>query len=107
MVIIATQDNKNMKIFTTGRTDIESYFSLSGIRSTKKLNHTPFIVFTEKEDQVDVEIIDNIEELLSFPAKTKVMAQWKGEWSSDFFQFTVGDLSRYLATHEKAPWHII
>ncbi len=88
-----------MKVITSGRTDLEEYFKLSGIREHKKLTHTPFLVFAISADTVEVRIVENAKKLLDFADETKVMAQWSGQWKSDYFQFKVGDLRRYVAEH--------
>lgn len=45
---------------------------------------------------IEVKIIDNKEALLELEDKTPVMGQWSGQWRSDFFQFTVGDLRKFI-----------
>lgn len=77
---------------TAGRRDIDAFFSESGVLFAGKLPHTPFLAFVEKDNDVQVEIVDKVEELLQKPDETKVMAQWRGDWRSDFFQFTVGEI---------------
>jgi hypothetical protein len=84
------------KVILTGRTDLEDYFSKSGVFTLKKLNHTPFLVFIESEGTVKVQIVFSAKELITYPPETPVMGQWQGEWNSDFFQFTVGDYLRFL-----------
>ncbi len=91
------------KIITAGRTDLKDFFEQSGNFSGGKLLHTPFLVFLEEEDTVRVKIVDNAEELLSFPDETPVMGQWQGNFRSDFFQFTVGDYRPY-AEEKRKKW---
>ena len=86
------------KILLDGRTDVEDYFRLSGVFDSERLNHTPLLVFVASEDTVKVHIVDKPTELLSFDDATPVMGQWRGEWRSDFFQFTVGQYRRYVET---------
>ena len=83
------------KIITTGRTDTNDLFKLSGILKYKKLDHTPFIIFTTVNDKVEVKLAYNKKELLEFPDNTKVMVQWQGQWKSDYFTFTVKDVRDY------------
>jgi hypothetical protein len=83
-------------ITTTGRKDVDSFFSKSGVLNYKN-PHTPFILFVEKNNDVEVEIVDKASDLLAYPDNYKIMSQWKGEWKSDFFQYTVGDVRKYLA----------
>ncbi len=85
-----------MRVVTNGRTDLDDYFRLSGIREHKKLPHTPFLVFVVVENIVEIQIVDSASKLLEFPDGTQVMAQWRGQWKSDFFKFTVGDLREYI-----------
>lgn len=80
-----------MKIITTGRDDLKDYWKLSGALTRQKLPHTPFLVFLEEDDKVEVRVVDNITDLLTYPDETKVMNQWTGTWRSDFFKFTVGE----------------
>lgn len=89
------------------RKDNERYFKLSGIRETKQLSHTPFMIFRELEDVV-VELCHNAKALLeNYPDETKVLAQWKGQWSSDFFSFTVGEFREYVKNNPKENYHIV
>lgn len=96
-----------MKIITTGRIDLDEYFKLGGIREHKKLTHTPFLVFKVFADTVEVKIVDNAKTLLEYPDDTHVMAQWKGQWRSDFFQFKVGDFRRYVMEHPPEKYHVV
>jgi len=91
-----------MKIITNGRTDLDSYFKLSGIREYSKLVHTPFLVFVASADTVEVRVVDNVKKLLEYPDETQVMAQWSGQYKSDFFQFKVSDLRRYDTEHPRS-----
>lgn len=84
-----------VKIITKGRTDLKEYFEKSGNFSGAKLNHTPFLVFSEKDDVIHVHIVESADRLLEFPDETPVMGQWQGNFRSDFFQFTVGDYRPY------------
>lgn len=88
-----------MKIVTDGRTDIKDLFKISGILEASKLNHTPFLAFIASGDKVTVEIVNSAKKLLTYPNPTPVMVQWRGQWSSDFFRFTVKDVRQYLSTH--------
>src|SRR5689334_8427742 len=78
-----------LKVIMNGRTDVDEYFRGSGIFEYEKLTHTPLLVFVASKDTVTVHIIEKPTDLLSYPDDTPVMGQWRGEWRSDFFQFTV------------------
>jgi hypothetical protein len=88
------------KIITAGRTDTKDLFEIGDPFQLERLNHTPFLVFVEDGDTIHVEIVNSKKKLLAYPDETKVMVQWRGEFSSDFFQFTVGDYRPY-APEEK------
>ena len=94
-------------LILAGRTDVDDYFRLSGIRESKKLVHTPLLVFIATEDTVQVHIVENPKDLLSYADETKVMGQWRGQWRSDFFRFTVGQLRQYLADHPRESYQVI
>jgi hypothetical protein len=90
-------------IVTSGRTDIQDYFAKSccllefngGIKKTK-LTHCPFLVFIENNNAIEVKIVDKVNDLLLFSDNTKVMSQWRGQYSSDFFQYTIGDVRQFI-----------
>ncbi len=84
------------KLILTGRTDTADYFRISSVFTAGKLTHSPFLVFIEKDNTVQVEIVRNAPDLLSYSDETLVMGQWAGEWRSDYFQFTVGDYRGFL-----------
>ena|SRR5258708_3235185 len=97
-----------MKITTSGRLDLVEYFQLSGIRSSKHLKHTPFLVFFPlSESEVEIRIVDNTLSLLEFPDATQVMSQWSGQWKSDFFQFTIADLKKHLEQYPKDSHQLV
>jgi len=85
-----------VEIILPGRTDIEDYFEISGIFELPKITHTPFLVFIQTEDKVEIHIVTSARKLLDYPADTQVMGQWAGNWRSDFFKFTVGQYRAYL-----------
>jgi hypothetical protein len=85
-----------VRIITAGRTDTKDLFEIGDPFQWERLNHTPFLVFVEDGDTLRVEIVNSKKKLLAYPNDTKVMVQWKGEFSSDFFQFTVGDYRPYV-----------
>jgi hypothetical protein len=96
-----------MKVITTGRGDLDAYFRLSGIREYKTLTHTPFLAFVISGDTVEVKIVENAMALLEYPDATQVMSQWRGQWKSDYFQFKVGDLRRYIGSHPAEKHHVV
>ncbi len=85
-----------VKIVLDGRKDVDDYFRASGVFESEKLNHTPLLAFLASDDTLKVRIIDKPLELLDFSDETPVMGQWRGEWRSDFFQFSVGQYRQYV-----------
>jgi hypothetical protein len=83
-----------VKLTLAGRTDLEDFFE-SGVFSSGTSRHHPFLVFVVKKNDVSIVLANSVNQLLQFPDETKVMAQWQGQWSSDFFQFTIGDYKKY------------
>ncbi len=76
------------------RKDLEDYFKLSGIFESSKLKHTPFIVLTEEGN--GIELCDNVFDLIKkYRPSTEVISQWRGQWRSDFFYFTVFEVIEY------------
>lgn len=86
-----------MSVETQGRTDLDDLFRLSGLLEFKRLEHTPFLAFIERDGDVYVEIVDSARKAALLPADTKLMVQWQGRWRSDYFQMTAGDVARALA----------
>ena len=84
-----------IKIILDGRVDIDAFFKRSGVFDNDWLNHTPLLVFIASETSVTVRIINKPNELLSLHDDTPVMGQWRGQYSSDYFQFTVGQYRPY------------
>jgi hypothetical protein len=78
------------------RTQLDDFFELSGLLTAKSLKHTPWLAFRPQEGGVRVEIVPAAEELLGWPDETVVMAQWPGQWRSDWFVMTVGDVRQAL-----------
>lgn len=98
------------------RTNTDDYFRLSGIREYKKLSQHPFVVFKtsnkKNEDdtytiECEVCIIDSVKELLALPEDTQVIAQWGGQYRSDFFAFKVQDLKDFIALNPKENYQIV
>ena len=83
------------RIIPAGRTDLNDFFTQSGVFHGEPLIHTPLLVFVATQDAVEVRILHMPSELLAFPDETPVMGQWRGEWRSDYFQFTVGQYRQH------------
>lgn len=82
--------------FRTGRKDLEDYMRLSGVREEKKLSHYPFLVVNGDS----FEVCKNLKKLLdTYPDHILVVTQWQGQWNSDYFAFTVGDIRRYVTAN--------
>jgi len=83
---------KKVTVVTTGRTDLENLFRLSGCLDGGSTHH-PFLAFITDGDSVTVRLFDNAEKVRTLPPDTPLMVQWPGRWRSDFFQFTAGDVA--------------
>lgn len=88
-------------IISTGREPDDNFWRLSGLEQGK-LKHTPFLVLHAKEDGLgdpvcEIEIVDSYKKLyyLFLPEDTQIMAQWPGQWHSDFFHFTMGEALKH------------
>jgi hypothetical protein len=92
------KNNINFKGFRESTDDL---FRLSPLLSSKRLNHSPFIVFNQTKDEIETLIIDNYEDLILYPKDTDVIAQWRGEWSSNYFKFKVEDVINYINNKNK------
>lgn len=87
---------------TTGRTDLDNFFKMSGLMESPNLNHTPFLVFHRTEDGIVVNTVTSAVRVASdFPPESKVMVQWPGRWRSDFFKMTVADIRAELEARRK------
>lgn len=101
---------KNKHIHLPGRKDVNDLFELSGLRNYDRLFHTPFLVFLPDEPErghVTVEIVDSVRKLLDYDDAIRVMVQWRGQGSSDYFRFTVGRLRRHIDRHPPADFEVI
>jgi hypothetical protein len=96
-----------VSVSTKGRTDVQEYFQRSGIREHTNLNHTPLLVFQVDGDTVTVEILERADKLLEYSNDTRVMGQWKGNWRSDFLQFSVGQFRDHIAEHPRESWQMV
>ncbi len=94
-------------VVTSGRTDVAEFFQSSGIREYKKLDHSPLLVFEVTGDTVEVKVVERADLLLNYPDEIKVMAQWGGQWRSDYFQFTVGQFREHINQHPRSPHQIV
>lgn len=65
-------------------------------------SHNPFLVILVDvpNHTVSIEIVRNSQALLSFPDETPVLAQWPGQYRSDWFHFTVSDWRAHVERAE-------
>jgi hypothetical protein len=83
-----------VKLRLAGRTDLEDLRALylPTLHRMKDLPLYPYLVFIEEGEVVAIKILYKTRELLELPDDTRVMLQWPGQWRSDWFQLTVGDI---------------
>lgn len=97
-----------MKLITAGKKTPSIFFEKSGIRTMKKYKHHPFIAFVRnREGDVTVKIVDNPQDLIRLPKRTKVIGQWRGKTRSDTFCFSVGKLREYIENNPKKAGQVI
>jgi hypothetical protein len=89
-----------MDVETSGRAPDADFWRLFGPTLLKqRLTHTPILAFPVTNDAVKVEVYDKARDALTLPDNTPLMVQWPGQWRSDWFQLTVGEL-RAAATEQ-------
>lgn len=82
-----------------GRSDLEDFFTISGLWNTGSWPHQPVLAFVPDNGaptRPRVMVITSARELEKYPDNTPCMRQWPGKQHSDFFKFTVGDARPYL-----------
>lgn len=88
-----------MKLVREARSDTTDLFTIGAgrelVRGTKMV-HTPVLAFVVEGDALTVRPIDNVEEVLELPDDTPLMLQWRGQWRSDWFQFTVATVRMWM-----------
>lgn len=84
------------------RSQLEALFDKYGpeLFAAERLNHHPFVVLAvipaERGVEVQVQIVKSAAELVrsGFADATTVLIQWPGQYRSDYFRATVGDVRR-------------
>ena len=81
------------------RTDLAAFFDGSGVLSGRRLRHTPILAFLHDESVagsllITVREFESVTKLLDagLLSDTPLMCQWPGQWSSDFFRFSVEEI---------------
>lgn len=87
-----------MRITTTKRirTANRHFFDQSGIRNNRVQRQHPYLVLRPSKTRINMDCIQTAEELLELPDSTKVLAQWKGKSSSNFYRFSVKEFRNYI-----------
>lgn len=82
-----------MEIIVAGRFTNPDFWKIYGpTLLTQRLTQMPLLAFVVSDGSVKVEIFDRARDALNLPDETKLMTQWPGQWRSDWFQLTVGEL---------------
>jgi hypothetical protein len=82
------------------RTDAAAFLKQSGYYTKgARWQHCPLLVFIEAPEGVELRIVDTAAQLRDspLPDETRCMQQWRGEWRSDWFGFTLGEARAALA----------
>lgn len=85
------------------RTDVEEYFRRV-VLAYGKLTDTPLVAFVFRANGIDVEVITKPGQTRFLPDETPMMGQWRGEWRSDYFRFTAGQLKAFVAENPDAVY---
>lgn len=96
-----------MKIVSAAKNDEESlaaYFTRV-VLAYGKLTDTPMLAFVVSGDTLTVEIITKPGDTLKLPDDIQMMGQWRGEWKSDYFSFTAGQLKRFVTENPGAVYY--
>ena len=86
----------------------DELFEISGLFESGERKHHPFIVLNGDI----VELCISPRGLLDYPVDTVVLAQWEGNYRSDWFNFTVADYMTWKAkgsrygTISKVEFHV-
>lgn len=90
---MSSEPNGRMKVITAGRTTNTDFWEIFGpTLLTKRLNHTPLLAFVISDEAVTINVYDRASDALDLRDDTPLMVQWPGQWRSDWFQLTVGEL---------------
>jgi len=94
------------KVITDGRTDLDHLFKAGPVLYHGKLVNTPYLAFThdEKTGKVTVVICRYITELFMYPPDTRVMVQWPGQWSTDYFHMSIRDVAQACCDHSRGTF---
>lgn len=85
-----------MKVSKDGvRMSKDELFELTNILSMSEKKHFPYIVLDKKANEVKV--VWYLDKILSLPDDTEVLWQWQGNWSSDFFLTSVGEIRKKIS----------
>lgn len=82
-----------MEVIVAGRSTNPDFWKVYGPTLLReRLTHMPLLAFVVSGRSVRVEILEMAQDALNLPDDTKLMVQWPGQWRSDWFQLTVGEL---------------
>lgn len=88
-----------IQIIPSGRTDTDDFFAKSGyFKYPNRKAAIPFLVLRGTEKAVAIVLVHYVRDLLTYDDEAIVMSAWVGQYSSDFFQYTVGDVRRALGS---------
>lgn len=92
---------KEPAIITPGcRTELGEFFAKTEVLTERRPHHH-FLVFVTGRHSVTVKMVDAARKLDAFDNDCVVLVQWPGQWRSDWFKTTVGEVlsAREEATH--------
>lgn len=93
---IPVQSESDINVVSAARDDMRHFFGKAPNFTKASNPHTPFLVFSRGQNLVQIKFEENPRSLLDYPGDTLILAQWSGEFRSDYFQFKVDDLWNYI-----------
>lgn len=82
-----------MKIINA-RLEKDDLFELTNILSADKKCHHPYIIIDGEKEEIIIET--KLEKVILYPDNTKILWQWGGNYSSDFFETSVGSIKNKI-----------
>lgn len=78
-------------LLPNARSDCREFFAKTQVLTERRPHHQ-FLVFVASRFAVVVHVVDAARKLDQFPRDSRVMVQWPGQWRSDWFKTTVGEI---------------
>lgn len=82
-----------------GAGQVDAMLSKSGLVDQPVLKHQPILMIIREANAnaVRIVLVNNAHRAAEFPRDTALLWQWPGQYRSDFFNMTAGDIADHLA----------